>query len=131
MSEYENEEEIDERRYAEFLGSIGNSQTLPDGISDEELDREHKKWEDFSGWKLKREPSFYPKWLGYLYDELNFSDKEWRIYAGIARERKDVLVLDAWIYVRIRVRKKITEYQKLEDLTREILSMQSSLTLKA
>ena len=121
MSEYENEEEIDERRYAEFLGSIGNSQTLPDGISDEVLDRRHKTFEDDTGWKLKREPSFYPKWLDYLYDELNFSNKEWRIYAGIARERKDVLELDAWIYVRIRVRKKITEYQKLEDLTREIL----------
>ena len=121
MSEYENEEEIDERRYAEFLGSIDNSQTLPDGISEEDLDRRHKTFEHDTGWELKREPSCYRKWLGYLVNELNFSDKEWRIYAGIARERKDVLVLDAWIYVRIRVRKKITEYQKLEDLTREIL----------
>ncbi|MEK9909557.1 MAG: hypothetical protein VW498_04245 [Candidatus Thalassarchaeaceae archaeon] len=121
MSEYENEEEIDERRYAEFLGSIGNSQTLPDGISDEVLNRKHKWFEDDTGWKLKREPSCIRKWLGYLVNELNFSEKEWRIYAGIARERKDVLELDAWIYVRIRVRKKITEYQKLEDLTREIL----------
>ena len=121
MSEYENAEEIDERRYAEFLGSIGNSQTLPDGISDEELNRKHKILEDDTRWKLKREPSCIRKWLGYLDNELNFSDKEWRIYAGIARERKDVLELDAWIYVRIRVQKKITEYQKLEHLTREIL----------
>ena len=121
MSEYENEEEIDERRYAEFLGSIGNSQTLPDGISDEDLDREHKSWEDFSGWKLKREPSSYPKFIQYLIDELNFSDDEWRIYAGIARERKDVLSLHASVYLRIRVQKKITEYRKLEHLTREIL----------
>ena len=121
MSEYENAEEIDERRYAEFLGSIGNSQTLPDGISDEELDREHKSWEDFSGWKLKREPSSYPKFIQYLIDELNFSDDEWRIYAGIAGERKDVLSLNASVYLRIRVQKKITEYQKLEHLTQEIL----------
>ena len=121
MSEYENEEEIDERRYAEFLGSIGNSQTLPDDISDEELDREHKVWEDFSGWKLKREPSSAPKLFGYWIDELNFSDDEWWIYAGIANERRDVLILDAWIYLRIRVQKQITEYRKLEHLTRENL----------
>ena len=121
MSEYENEEEIDERRYAEFLGSIGNSQTLPDGISDEELEREHKSWEDFSGWKLKREPSIWPKFVNYLIDELNFSDDEWRVYAGIAIERRDVLELDASVYLRIRVQKKITEYRKLEHLTREIL----------
>ena len=81
MSEYENEEEIDEKKYAEFLGSIGNSQTLPDRISDRNLDREHKGWENFSGWKLKREPSSYPKFIRYLIDELNFSDDEWRIYA--------------------------------------------------
>ena len=43
------------------------------------------------------------------------------VYAGIAIERRDVLELDASVYLRIRVQKKITEYQKLEDLTREIL----------
>ena len=121
MSEYENEEEIDEKKYAEFLGSIGNSQTLPDRISDRNLDREHKGWENFSGWKLKREPSHCGNLFHYLINELNFSTSECWIYISIANERRDILVLDAWVYLRIRVQKKITEYRKLEHLTREIL----------
>ena len=121
MSEYEDAEEIDERKYAEFLGSIGVAQTIPDGFPDEEIDLLHKKWEESSGWTLKREPAMWSKLVSYLINELNFSDDEWRIYIGIARERSDVLGLDAWVYLRIRNQSQKNKYQKLEHLNRENL----------
>ena len=121
MSEYENEEEIDERKYAEFLGSIGVAETIPDGIPDEEIDLMHKRWEEFSGWTLKRVPAKGSKLFLYGIDELNFSDDEWRIYTGIAKERSDVLELNDWIYLRIRNQSQMNKYRKLEHLNRENL----------
>jgi len=121
MSEYENAEEIDERKYAEFLGSIGVAQTMPNGIPDDVIDLSHKKWEEFSGWTLMREPSSWSKLFCYLINELNFSDDECRKCAGIAIQRSDVLELNAWVYLRIRNHSQINEYRKLENLNRENL----------
>lgn len=121
MSEYENTVEIDERKYQKFLGSIGVIQTIPDGIPDKELDLSHKKWEEFSGWTLKREPAKISKLFSYLINELDFSDDEWRICFGIANERSDILELNTWIYLRIRNQRKVNKYRKLEHLNQKNL----------
>tara|TARA_Y100000758_G_C16013402_1_gene408394 strand:- start:44 stop:1027 length:984 start_codon:yes stop_codon:yes gene_type:complete len=112
---------IDENRYSEFLNCIGIAETMPVGITESELDLEHKQWEQHSGWNLKRVPSCWSRLIQYLMRERGFSDDEWRECVGFARNRNDILELNARTYLRKRSKRNRSKFRKLDCLTREIL----------